>query len=83
MVSAKVEAELNELPKEEAKEWLASLGVTDGGLSSLVRATYSTLGLQTYFTTGASGVRACTIGLGWGSLRTAMIKWVRMVHTEL
>ncbi|GFH10927.1 Obg-like ATPase 1 [Haematococcus lacustris] len=52
VVSAKVESELNELPKEEAKEWLESLGVTDGGLSNLITATYSTLGLRTYFTSG-------------------------------
>jgi ribosome-binding ATPase YchF (GTP1/OBG family) len=53
-----VESELNEMPEEEAKEWLEMLGVTDGGLESLVRATYKTLGLQTYFTTGEGG--------GWG-----------------
>ncbi len=46
------------MPEEEAKEWLEMLGVTDGGLESLVRATYKTLGLQTYFTTGEGG--------GWG-----------------
>ena len=42
------------MPKEEAKEWLEMLGVTDGGLANLIRATYTTLGLQTYFTTGGS-----------------------------
>jgi hypothetical protein len=47
-----VESELNEMPEEEAREWLEMLGVTDGGLAALVRATYKTLGLQTYFTTG-------------------------------
>jgi ribosome-binding ATPase YchF (GTP1/OBG family) len=50
-----VESELKDMPPDEAKEWLEMLGVTDGGLSSLVRATYRTLGLQTYFTTGARG----------------------------
>ncbi|GIL60621.1 hypothetical protein Vafri_15154 [Volvox africanus] len=64
VVSAKVEAELNELPKEEAREWLESLGVKDGGLASLVQATYSTLGLQTYFTTGEKETRAWTIRKG-------------------
>lgn len=54
VVSAKVEAELSDMPPEEASEWLDMLGVTsgDGGLSSLIRASYKTLGLQTYFTTG-------------------------------
>lgn len=76
VVSAKVESELNELPKEEAKEWLESLGVTDGGLSNLIRATYSTLGLATYFTTGAcmDASGACSwvrvrAGKGLGALR--------------
>ncbi|KAL6751028.1 P-loop containing nucleoside triphosphate hydrolase protein [Haematococcus lacustris] len=64
VVSAKVESELNELPKEEAKEWLESLGVTDGGLSNLITATYSTLGLRTYFTSGEKETRAWTIRQG-------------------
>jgi hypothetical protein len=45
-----------------AQEWLESLGVTDGGLSNLIRATYSTLGLRTYFTTGRA-VWLCTAGM--------------------
>ena len=54
VVSARVEAELNSLPPEEAAEWLEALGVPggDGGLGALVRAAYHTLGLRTYFTTG-------------------------------
>lgn len=55
VVSAKVEAELNELPKEEAREWLTDMGVEDGGLTALIQATYATLGLRTYFTTGGWG----------------------------
>jgi ribosome-binding ATPase YchF (GTP1/OBG family) len=50
-----VEAELNELDKEEAAEYLEGLGVSEGGLKSLIRATYKQLGLLTYFTTGARG----------------------------
>jgi obg-like ATPase 1 len=55
VVSAKVESELNGMPPEEAAEWLDMLGVEageGGGLAALIRATYKTLGLQTYFTTG-------------------------------
>ena len=51
-----VEAELQELEKEEADEYLASLGVEEGGLRSLVQATYRQLGLLTYFTTGKSSL---------------------------
>ncbi len=49
-----VEAELTELDKEEAEEYLTSLGATEGGLRSLIKATYKQLGLLTYFTTGDS-----------------------------
>ena len=48
-----VESELKELESEEAAEFLASLGATESGLSSLVRTSYQQLGLRTYFTTGA------------------------------
>ena len=64
VVSAKVESELRGMPPDEAREWLDMLGVTDGGLQGLVRATYSTLGLQTYFTTGEKETRAWTIRRG-------------------
>lgn len=47
-----VESELKDLEAAEAAEYLASLGVQEGGLSSLIRSTYRQLGLQTYFTTG-------------------------------
>ena len=51
--AAQVESELKELESEEAAEFLASLGATESGLSSLVRTSYQQLGLRTYFTTGA------------------------------
>jgi hypothetical protein len=54
------------MPSEEAKEWLEMLGVKPGeggGLGALIRATYKTLGLQTYFTTGACRVVAVLCSL--------------------
>lgn len=47
-----MEAELTELDPEERSDYLQSLGVSEGGLGSLVRATYNLLGLRTYFTSG-------------------------------
>lgn len=47
-----MEAELGELAAEDRREYLDSLGVEEGGLKSLVRASYSLLGLRTYFTCG-------------------------------
>jgi ribosome-binding ATPase len=64
VISAQVEAELLELPEEEKAEFLESLGVTEGGLKSLIRATYHLLGLRTYFTTGPKETRAWTIKTG-------------------
>lgn len=64
VVSAQVEAELIELPDEDRADFLASLGVEEGGLKSLIRATYKLLGLQTYFTTGPKETRAWTIKTG-------------------
>ena len=49
-----VEAELQQLDKDEAQEYLDSLGVEGGGLKPLIRSTYQQLGLLTYFTTGRS-----------------------------
>ncbi|XP_057853940.1 uncharacterized protein LOC131063956 isoform X1 [Cryptomeria japonica] len=63
-VSAQVEAELTELQPEERSEFLQSLGVSEGGLGSLIRATYNLLGLRTYFTSGEKETKAWTILAG-------------------
>jgi hypothetical protein len=64
VVSAQVEAELVELPPAERQAYLDSLGVKEGGLKSLIRATYELLGLRTYFTSGPKETRAWTIPAG-------------------
>jgi ribosome-binding ATPase len=64
IVSAQVESELIELPEEERVDFLESLGVKEGGLKSLIRATYELLGLRTYFTSGPKETRAWTITAG-------------------
>jgi GTP-binding protein YchF len=66
VVSAQVEAELNELDAGEKADYLAELGVDAeaGGLASLVRAAYAQLGLRTYFTSGVQETRAWTIRAG-------------------
>ena len=62
--SAKVEAELAELPPEDRAEFLASLGVHESGLDRLARAAYRLLDLQSYFTAGEKEVRAWTVARG-------------------
>ena len=64
VVSAQVEAELVDLSEEERKDYLAALGVKEGGLKSLIKATYELLGLRTYLTTGPQETRAWTIRTG-------------------
>jgi hypothetical protein len=62
--SAKVEAELAELPPGDRQEFLHSLGVSESGLDRLAHAAYHLLGLQSYFTAGEKEVRAWTIHRG-------------------
>ena len=64
VISAQIESELAELPPEEAREFLAGLGVDDSGVGQLIRAAYHLLGLRTYFTTGPKETRAWTIHAG-------------------
>ncbi|KAJ8755078.1 hypothetical protein K2173_016709 [Erythroxylum novogranatense] len=63
-ISAQVESELTELPHEERTEYLKSLGVSESVLGNLIRATYSLLGLRTYFTSGEKETKAWTILAG-------------------
>lgn len=71
IVSAQVEAELVELADEDKADFLASLGVEEGGLKSLIRATYTLLGLRTYFTSGPKETRAWTIRAGMSAPQAA------------
>jgi ribosome-binding ATPase len=64
VISAQIESELAELPPEEAREFLQDLGVTDSGVSQLIRAAYHLLGLRTFLTTGPKETRAWTIHAG-------------------
>lgn len=63
-ISANIECELADLPKEEKIEYLNSLGMTSTGLDRLVSATYHLLNLATFFTVGEDEVRAWTFTRG-------------------
>ncbi len=63
-ISAQVESELVDLDIQEKMDYLNDLGVKEGGLSSLIKATYKLLGLKTYFTTGEKETKAWTIRSG-------------------
>ena len=63
-LDAKIEAELAELPDDEALELLQSIGQQESGLAQLARVGFATLGLQTYLTAGPKESRAWTIHRG-------------------
>lgn len=63
-VCAAIEAELSELSDEDKVEFLEEMGQDEPGLNRVIRASYSLLGLQTYFTAGVKEVRAWTVKVG-------------------
>lgn len=77
VISAQVEAELCELSPEDCKEFLGSLGVTDSGVSQLIKESYKMLGLATYFTAGEKEVRCWTFKNGMTAPQCAAV-----IHTD-
>ncbi|PZO42995.1 MAG: redox-regulated ATPase YchF [Shackletoniella antarctica] len=77
VISAQVESELVDLDDTERKDFLEALGVEEGGLKTLIRATYELLGLRTYFTTGPKETRAWTIKAGMVAPQAAGV-----IHTD-
>ncbi|MBR8828600.1 MAG: redox-regulated ATPase YchF [Gomphosphaeria aponina SAG 52.96 = DSM 107014] len=77
VVSAQVESELIDLSDEERTDFLESLGVAEGGLKSLIKASYELLGLRTYLTTGPQETRAWTIRAGMKAPQAAGV-----IHTD-
>jgi GTP-binding protein YchF len=76
-VCAAIEAEIADLDEADKTEFLADLGMTEPGLNRVIRAGYSLLGLQTYFTAGVKEVRAWTIHIGDTAPQAAGV-----IHTD-
>lgn len=76
-ISAKIEAELAELPLEEQAPLLNELGVKEPPLNRVIRESYKLLGLQTFFTAGPQEVRAWTIKKGATAPQAAGV-----IHTD-
>ena len=64
VVCALLEAELAELEPTDAQEYMASLGISDTGLSRFIAAAYRELGVMTFLTAGEPEVRAWTVREG-------------------
>lgn len=78
VVAAKTESEIAELDTyEDRREFLESIGLTESGVSRLIRAAYNLLDLQTYFTAGPDEVRAWTFLRGTKAPQAAGI-----IHTD-
>jgi len=76
-ICAKTEAELSEMEDEDKAMFLAEMGQSEPGLNRLIRAGFSLLGLQTYFTAGVKEVRAWTIHIGDTAPQAAGV-----IHTD-
>jgi ribosome-binding ATPase len=76
-LDAKTEADLAELPEDEAAELLAEAGLGEPGLDQLARAGFRALGLQTFLTAGPKETRAWTIRIGATAPEAAGV-----IHTD-
>jgi len=76
-ICAKTEAELSEMEEEDRLMFLQEMGQSEPGLNRLIRAGFSLLGLQTYFTAGVKEVRAWTIHIGDTAPQAAGV-----IHTD-
>ncbi|MBT1065348.1 redox-regulated ATPase YchF [Bowmanella sp. Y26] len=63
-VCAAIESEIAELEDDERAEFMADMGLEEPGLNRVIRAGYSLLSLNTYFTAGVKEVRAWTFPIG-------------------
>ena len=64
VICAQIEAEMAELEDDEKAEFLADLGISESGLDKLIKASYRTLGLMSFLTSGEDETRAWTIKIG-------------------
>ena len=76
-ISAAIESQLGDLSDEDKKVFLADLGMDEPGLNRVIRAAYTLLGLQTYFTAGPKEVRAWTVRAGATAPQAAGV-----IHTD-
>ena len=76
-VCAAIEAEIADLGDEDKAVFLADMGMNEPGLDRVIRAAFSLLGLQTYFTAGEKEVRAWTIPAGSTAPQAAGV-----IHTD-
>ena len=78
IIAAELEAEIAELDKDEQKEFLEDVGLTEPSVNKLIRSAYSILNLDTFFTIGPKEIRAWTIKRGATAPEAAGV-----IHSDL
>ena len=79
IIAGKLEAEISELEsQEDLLEFLNEVGLTEPGVNKLIRAAYSLLNLETFFTVGPKEIRAWTIKKGMTAPQAAGV-----IHSDL
>ncbi len=76
-ISAALEAQIADMSAEDKGVFLSDMGLEEAGLNRVIRAAYSLLGLQTYFTAGPKEVRAWTVPVGASAPQAAGV-----IHTD-
>ena len=76
-ISAAIEAEIGGLEPADRDDFLKEMGMTEPGLNRVIRAAFTLLGLQTYFTAGVKEVRAWTVAVGATAPQAAGV-----IHTD-
>ena len=77
VISARIEEELIDLSPQDGKDFLSDMGISDSGVSTMIRSVYHLLGLNTYLTTGEKETRAWTINSGAKAPEAAGV-----IHTD-
>jgi ribosome-binding ATPase len=76
-VSAAIESQIADMSDEDKQLFLQDMGMDEPGLNRVIRAAYTLLGLQTYFTAGPKEVRAWTVRSGATAPQAAGV-----IHTD-
>ncbi|HXT52229.1 MAG TPA: redox-regulated ATPase YchF [Thermoanaerobaculia bacterium] len=95
VVSAPIEQEIAGLAAEEQRDFLAELGLAEPSVDRVIRASYTLLGLLSFFTVGEDEVRAWTVRRGThareaagtihsdierGFIRAEVVEWEELVR---
>lgn len=77
-LAAKIEAEIGELPDEDARPFMDELGIAEPSRGRVIRLTYGLLGLFSFFTAGEDECRAWTLRIGSTAVEAA-----GAIHSDL